>query len=71
MNKVASDYYSPYEQFVPQEKHLQSKKETFTIEGYNSLFRHFFGSDETEIKMLFQMQENVGIIILTFNALQK
>ncbi|KAA6322844.1 hypothetical protein EZS27_027656 [termite gut metagenome] len=41
MHKVASDYYSPYEQFVPQEKHLQSKKETFTIEGYDSLFRHF------------------------------
>ncbi|KAA6317745.1 hypothetical protein EZS27_032150, partial [termite gut metagenome] len=31
----------------------------------------FPSSDETEIKMLFQMQENVGIIILTFNALQK
>ncbi|KAA6322833.1 Group II intron-encoded protein LtrA, partial [termite gut metagenome] len=31
----------------------------------------FFSSDETQIKMLFQMQENVGIIILTFNALQK
>ncbi|KAA6326678.1 hypothetical protein EZS27_024243, partial [termite gut metagenome] len=30
-----------------------------------------FSSDETQIKMLFQMQENVGIIILTFNALQK
>ncbi|KAA6345918.1 hypothetical protein EZS27_006558 [termite gut metagenome] len=41
MNKIASDYYSPYEQFVPPEKHLQSKKETFTIEGTNSLFRHF------------------------------
>ncbi|KAA6322210.1 hypothetical protein EZS27_028225 [termite gut metagenome] len=41
MNKVASDSYSPYEQFVPQKKHLQSKKETFTIEGYDSLFRHF------------------------------
>ncbi|KAA6320984.1 hypothetical protein EZS27_029311 [termite gut metagenome] len=41
MNKVASDSYSLYEQFVPREKHLQSKLETFTIEGYDSLFRHF------------------------------
>jgi len=31
----------PYESFVPQEKHTQSKAETFTVEGYNSLFRHF------------------------------
>ncbi|KAA6314119.1 hypothetical protein EZS27_035217, partial [termite gut metagenome] len=31
----------------------------------------FLSPDETKIKMLFQMQENVGIIIFTFNALQK
>ena len=36
-----TDHYKPYESFVPQEKHTQSKAETFTIEGYNSLFRHF------------------------------
>jgi insertion element IS1 protein InsB len=23
------------------QKHIQSKAETFTVEGYNSLFRHF------------------------------
>jgi hypothetical protein len=33
MSKVACDYYSPSGQFVPKEKHLQSKKETFAIEG--------------------------------------
>ena len=38
---VATDYWQPYENFVPPEKHIQSKKETFTVEGYNSLFRHF------------------------------
>ena len=36
-----TDYWKPYEDFIPQEKHLQSKAETFTVEGYNSLFRHF------------------------------
>jgi insertion element IS1 protein InsB len=38
---VASDYWKAYETFVPKERHIQSKKETFTVEGYNSLFRHF------------------------------
>jgi len=38
---VMTDYWEPYEQFVPSEKHWQSKAETFTVEGYNSLFRHF------------------------------
>ena len=38
---IASDYWKAYETFVPKERHIQSKKETFTVEGYNSLFRHF------------------------------
>ena len=36
-----TDYWEPYELFVPADKHIQSKAETFTVEGYNSLFRHF------------------------------
>ena len=27
--------------FDPKDIHIQSKTETFTIEGYNSLFQHF------------------------------
>jgi insertion element IS1 protein InsB len=36
-----TDYWRPYESFVPAGRHTQSKAETFTVEGYNSLFRHF------------------------------
>lgn len=36
-----SDYWKSYCEFVPPEKHIQSKDETFTVEGYNSLVRHF------------------------------
>ena len=36
-----TDYWQPYEAFVPEEQHTQSKAETYTVEGYNSLFRHF------------------------------
>jgi hypothetical protein len=39
--KVCTDYWKAYGEFVPKEKHIQSKKETYTVEGYNSLFRHF------------------------------
>ncbi len=38
---VMSDYWSPYEKFIPTELHPQSKAETYTVEGYNSLFSHF------------------------------
>jgi len=38
--QVMTDYWEPYEHVVPSEKHIQSKAETFTVEGSNSLFRH-------------------------------
>ena len=38
---VATDHWKAYESFVPKDIHVQSKAETFTVEGYNSLFRHF------------------------------
>ena len=36
-----TDYWKPYAEFVPKSRHIQSKAETYTVEGYNSLFRHF------------------------------
>ena len=41
IGSVMTDDWKPYEHFVQPEKHTQSKAETFTVEGYNSLFRHF------------------------------
>lgn len=37
----ASDYWEAYAKFIPKEKHLQTKAETFTVEGVNNLLRHF------------------------------
>jgi insertion element IS1 protein InsB len=41
MTNIASDYWKPYEDFVPPEKHLQTKRETFTVEGYHCRVRHY------------------------------
>ena len=38
---VCTDYWKAYNEFVPKELLVQSKAETYTVEGYNSLFRHF------------------------------
>ena len=38
---VMTDYGNPDEHCIPQALHTQSKAETYTVEGYNSLFRHF------------------------------
>ena len=41
LGRIMTDAWKAYQNIVPQEKHIQSKAETFTVEGYNSLFRHF------------------------------
>ena len=41
INYFASDYWKSYREFIPENKHLQSKAETYTIEGYNSRIRHY------------------------------
>ncbi|MFJ1389070.1 IS1 family transposase [Capnocytophaga canimorsus] len=36
-----SDYWKSYSEVIPSEKHMESKAETFTVEGYNSRIRHY------------------------------
>ena len=36
-----TDYWKAYEEMIPAQRHYQSKKETYTVEGYNSRLRHF------------------------------
>jgi insertion element IS1 protein InsB len=56
MEYIASDYWRAYESIIPKEKHIQTKAETFTVEGYNSLFRHFLA------RMRRKTQRNLGLI---------
>ena len=41
MQLFFSDYWKSYRQVILKPKHITSKAQTFTIEGYNSLIRHF------------------------------
>lgn len=36
-----TDFWEAYVGILPKKKHMQSKAETYTVEGYNSLFRQF------------------------------
>ena len=47
---VITDYCQPYQVFIPTAQHVQSKAETYTIEGYNSIFRHFLSKIRRKTK---------------------
>ena len=36
-----TDHWRAYAEFLPDQIHTQSKAETYTVEGYNSIMRHF------------------------------
>ena len=69
--KVCTDYWKPYEEFVPKEKHVQSKKETYTVEGYNSLFRHFLArlrrKSKCYTKELYMLVYSVKLLMVKWN----
>jgi insertion element IS1 protein InsB len=64
MNTIATDYWKPYKQIVPKEKHVQSKAETFTVEGYNSLFRHFLARMRRKSKCYSKSIEMLNLSVL-------
>jgi insertion element IS1 protein InsB len=71
MDYIASDYWKPYESIIPKEKHIQSKKETFMVEGYDSLFRHFLARMKRKSKCYFKINGNVSNINSFIDVLWK
>ena len=39
VGRVMTDHCKADNEFVPHEKHICSKAQTYTVEGYNSIFR--------------------------------
>jgi insertion element IS1 protein InsB len=64
MKYIASDYWKAYESIIPRGKHLQTKAETFTVEGYNSLFRHFLARMRRKTKCYSKKVEMLKLSVL-------
>ena len=71
IKKVATAHWNSYEKCVPRSLHVQSKAETFTVEGYNSLFRHFLArmrrKSKCYSKSLVMLKHSVTILMLKWN----
>ncbi len=60
-----TDHWKAYENFIPKDKHIQSKAETFTVEGYNSLFRHFLARMRRKSKCYSKKVEMLKQAVMT------
>jgi insertion element IS1 protein InsB len=67
----ASDYWKSYEEFIPAEKHLQTKAETYTVEGYDSRIRHYLARFKRKgkcySKAVFMIEISLNLLMLKLN----
>jgi insertion element IS1 protein InsB len=67
-----TDYWRPYEAFVPAAQHTQSKAETYTVEGYNSLFRHYLArmrrKSKCYSKCMKMLEHSVRLLMARWNG---
>jgi len=72
---VMPDSWKPYEPFLPQSLHTHSQAETYTVEGYNSLFRHFLArlrrKSKCSRKSRQMHQDSVMLFMLKWNGILK
>jgi len=71
IGRVATDHWRAYDQFVPSATHVRSKAETYTVEGYNSLFRHFLArlrrKTKCYSKSASRLKEAIAMLMLKRN----
>jgi len=66
-----SDYWKSYGEFIPPNKHIQSKSETYTVEGYNSLLRHYLARFKRKgkcySKQVHMIEKSLNLLMLKLN----
>jgi insertion element IS1 protein InsB len=66
-----SDYWKSYAKFIPPAKHIQSKSETYTVEGYNSLIRHYLArfkrKGECYSKQIHMIEKSLNLLMAKLN----
>lgn len=45
---VCADHYPAYNRIIPKEVHVQTKSETWSVEGLNSRIRHYLAEIHTQ-----------------------
>jgi insertion element IS1 protein InsB len=66
-----SDYWASYTEFIPRERHRQSKAETYTVEGYNSRIRHYLARFKRKgkcyTKAEHMLEKSLNLLFLKLN----
>ena len=65
---VMTDYWKSYNEMIPSEKLIQSKAETYTVESYNGLIRHFLDRFRRKTKCYSKCEKMIACSLLLLMA---
>ena len=65
---VAADHWKSYNEIVPEEQLIQAKAETYTVESYNGLIRHFLARFRRRTKCYSKSEEMIILSLKLFFA---
>ena len=61
---VMIDYWKSYKEMIPVEQLVQSKAETYTVESYNGVIRHFLARFSRKTKQSAKKMIEYSLILL-------
>jgi insertion element IS1 protein InsB len=66
-----TDHWKPYEEMLSSQFHIQSKAQTYTIEGYNSRIRHYLARFKRKgkcySKAVHMIEKSLNLLFLKLN----
>jgi insertion element IS1 protein InsB len=66
-----SDYWKSYSEILVNEKHIEGKAETYTVEGYNSRIRHYLARFKRKgkcySKAVHMIEKSLNLLMLKLN----
>ena len=65
---VATDYWKSYKEMIPAELLIQSKAETYTVESYNGVIRHFLARFRRKTKCYSKSEKMMEYSLLLLMA---
>jgi insertion element IS1 protein InsB len=65
---VATDYWKSYKEMIPIEQLVQSKAETYTVESYNGIIRHFLARFRRKTKCYSKSEKMIEYSLMLLMA---
>ena len=65
---VYADYWKSYNEMIPAEKLKQTKAETYTVESYNGVIRHFLARFRRKTKCYSKCEKMINYSLLLLMA---